>query len=134
MELKERDPRVRLLRVFCARAGIGTGLFSSPHLIEARERIRIDGKPLSQNLFAKYFFQVYDKLVAGGFGSKPELPPFPAYFRFLTLLSLHVFKCEKVDVGIIEVGIGGLYDSTNVIDLPVVCGHFGLWVMIILPC
>ena len=45
----------------------------------------------------------------------------PQYFRFLTLMALHVFKKEQVDVAIMEVGIGGEYDCTNVIEKPVVC-------------
>ena len=45
----------------------------------------------------------------------------PAYFAFLTVLSLHVFIAEKVDVVVLEVGIGGQYDSTNFVS-PVVCG------------
>lgn len=46
----------------------------------------------------------------------------PAYFAFLTVLSLHVFIAEGVDVAIMEVGIGGQYDSTNFFRKPVVCG------------
>lgn len=46
----------------------------------------------------------------------------PAYFAFLTVLSLHVFLSEGVDVAVIEVGIGGHYDSTNFFRKPVVCG------------
>lgn len=46
----------------------------------------------------------------------------PAYFAFLTVMSLHVFLKEKVDVAIMEVGIGGQYDSTNLVRKPVVCG------------
>ncbi|EYC07242.1 hypothetical protein Y032_0071g544 [Ancylostoma ceylanicum] len=43
-------------------AGFRTGLYTSPHLVHARERIRIDGKPISETLFAKHFFTVYNKL------------------------------------------------------------------------
>lgn len=46
----------------------------------------------------------------------------PAYFAFLTVMALHVFLKEKVDVAIMEVGIGGQFDSTNLIRRPVVCG------------
>ena len=46
----------------------------------------------------------------------------PNYFGFLTVMALHVFLQEKVDVAIMEVGIGGQYDSTNLIKHPVVCG------------
>ena len=100
---------------------IKTGLYTSPHLIQVRERIRINGAPLSQDMFAKYFFEVYDRLkqtqVVGS-----NTGGMPTYFRFLTLMAFHVFHREQVDVGVIEVGIGGTYDSTNSIDRPVVCG------------
>lgn len=46
----------------------------------------------------------------------------PNYFGFLTVMALHVFLQEKVDVAIMEVGIGGQYDCTNMIKQPVVCG------------
>ncbi|KAJ2808895.1 Folylpolyglutamate synthetase [Coemansia guatemalensis] len=101
------------------------GLYTSPHLIEVRERIRINGEPLSREAFGKYFYQVYDKIRA----SKPELrkvhegsPDMPMYFRFLTLMAFHAFLAEGVDVAVVEVGVGGQYDSTNVIRQPVVCG------------
>lgn len=93
------------------------GLFTSPHLIAVRERIRINSVPVSAELFAKYFFEVWDKLEAtSDVGHKP------VYFRYLTLLSYHVFIQEKVDVGIYEVGVGGEYDSTNTVDVPAVTG------------
>ncbi|KAF9085540.1 Folylpolyglutamate synthetase [Mortierella sp. AD031] len=95
---------------------IKTGLYTSPHLMEVRERIRINGAPISQELFAKYFFEVWDRLDSTGDKSKP------GYFRFLTVLAFHVFKQEKVNVAILEVGVGGAYDSTNIINKPVVCG------------
>lgn len=91
---------------------IRTGLFTSPHLIAVRERIRINGRPISEEKFAMYFEQVWDKLQ----GEKP------LYFRYLTLLALHTFIQEKVHCAILEVGIGGEYDSTNIIEKPVVCG------------
>ncbi|KFU84293.1 hypothetical protein M959_12039, partial [Chaetura pelagica] len=46
----------------------------------------------------------------------------PAYFRFLTIMAFHVFLQEKVDLAVVEVGIGGAYDCTNIIRAPVVCG------------
>ncbi|XP_037083253.1 folylpolyglutamate synthase, mitochondrial-like [Pollicipes pollicipes] len=98
--------------------GYRTGFFSSPHLVAARERIRIDGRPISEEAFASYFWEVYDRLEQ----AKDDDEPMPMYFMFLTLMSLYVFLREQVDVAIVEVGIGGAYDSTNVIRSPVVCG------------
>ncbi|KAJ8384873.1 hypothetical protein AAFF_G00196810 [Aldrovandia affinis] len=99
--------------------GFRTGFYSSPHLVQVRERIRIDGRPISKELFTKYFWQVYGRLdeTKGAHGGS-----MPAYFRFLTILAFHVFLHEKVDLAVIEVGIGGAYDCTNIIRKPWVCG------------
>uniref|UniRef100_A0A3P8YY72 Folylpolyglutamate synthase n=1 Tax=Esox lucius TaxID=8010 RepID=A0A3P8YY72_ESOLU len=99
--------------------GFQTGFYSSPHLVQVRERIRINGKPISKELFTKYFWQVYGRLyeTKDAYGGS-----MPAYFRFLTILAFHVFLQEKVDLAVIEVGIGGAYDCTNIIRRPWVCG------------
>ncbi|KAK5194884.1 hypothetical protein LTR99_009945 [Exophiala xenobiotica] len=99
------------------------GLFTSPHLRFVRERIQINGQPLSEDMFAKYFYEVWDRLeeAATSAGEDPQAPGAkPAYFRFLTLMAFHTYMVEKVDTAIIECGIGGAYDSTNVIDTPTV--------------
>ncbi|CAJ0763503.1 22061_t:CDS:2, partial [Entrophospora sp. SA101] len=63
---------------------IRTGLYSSPHLIAVRERIRLDGKILSEGQFTKYFFEPDE-----------QKNTMPTYFRFLTLMAFHVFMREK---------------------------------------
>ncbi|KAG9233215.1 folylpolyglutamate synthase [Amylocarpus encephaloides] len=90
-----------------------TGLYTSPHLIYPEERIRINFKPLSRDLFAKYFFEVEDVL-SKGTGRRPR------YLQFYFLFALHTFIREGVDAAIIETHHGGEYDSTNVVDSPVV--------------
>ncbi len=99
-------------------AGYTTGLFTSPHLVRVNERIRLGGRPISDDKMCKYFWEVWDKLQAT---RTPELD-MPAYFRFLTMLGFYVFIEEKVDVAIIEVGLGGRIDSTNVLRTPLACG------------
>ena len=96
-----------------------TGLYTSPHLVEVRERIRINGKPLPRQAFADYFFHCYDMLSSSASDNANQMP---GYFRFLTAMAFHVFLEERVDVGIIEVGIGGAFDCTNIIPSPTVCG------------
>lgn len=91
--------------------GLKTGFYSSPHLVQVRERIRINGDPISRELFAKYFWEVYDLLIK----QKENDNDMPAYFKFLTVMAFYVFLKENVDAAIIEVGIGGLYDCTNVL-------------------
>ncbi|KAF4592022.1 Folylpolyglutamate synthase [Ophiocordyceps camponoti-floridani] len=98
------------------------GLFTSPHLVAVRERIRIDSKPISEEMFAKYFFQVYDCLGASTDDSCVPPGSRPIYSRFLTLMSWHVFLSERVDVAVYETGIGGAFDATNVIESPVAAG------------
>ncbi|XP_072908864.1 folylpolyglutamate synthase, mitochondrial isoform X1 [Hemitrygon akajei] len=99
--------------------GLKTGFYSSPHLVQVRERIRINGKPISKDLFTKYFWQVYNRLEET---KDSDSGTMPAYFRFLTILAFHIFLHEKIDVTILEVGIGGAYDCTNIIRRPIVCG------------
>ncbi|XP_066436674.1 folylpolyglutamate synthase, mitochondrial isoform X3 [Eleutherodactylus coqui] len=99
--------------------GLKTGFYSSPHLVQVRERIRINGMPISKELFSKYFWQVYNRLEET---KSDDLCSMPAYFRFLTIMAFHVFLQEKVDLALLEVGIGGAYDCTNIIRKPIVCG------------
>lgn len=104
-----------------------TGLLISPHLIAVRERIRIDNTPLSEALFAKYFFEVHDRLVrdpatASLRPDDAEPGSTPIYARFLTLLALYVFLHEGVDAAVVETGVGGEFDATNVVDRPLATG------------
>lgn len=105
-----------------AMPGWKIGLYTSPHLVAVRERIRIDGAPLSEVQFAKYFFEVWDRLKENDTRAREDTPPMPGYFRFITLLAFHAFLEAKVDATILEVGVGGTYDSTNVVPKPVVTG------------
>ncbi|KAF2103257.1 putative dihydrofolate synthase [Rhizodiscina lignyota] len=90
------------------------GLYTSPHLSSVCERFRVNGTIISEDMFAKCFFEVYQKLEA----SEVPLAEFPSYARFLTLVALHLFDSVGVDAAIIETGIGGKFDSTNVFDQP----------------
>lgn len=97
------------------------GLYSSPHLRFARERIKIDNEPLSEEQFTRYFFEVWDRLEESAklAGQDPTAPGTkPQYFRYLTLMAFHTYLSEGVDAAIIECGIGGEYDCTNVVQNP----------------
>ncbi|KAM3280729.1 folylpolyglutamate synthase isoform X1 [Capsicum chacoense] len=98
--------------------GFRTGLFTSPHLIDVRERYRLDGMDICQENFLQYFWDCWNQLKA----NISEDLPMPPLFQFLTVLAFKIFVSEKVDVAIIEVGLGGKLDSTNVIKEPIVCG------------
>ncbi|XP_061184019.1 folylpolyglutamate synthase, mitochondrial-like isoform X2 [Saccostrea echinata] len=99
--------------------GYKTGFFSSPHLVEVRERFRINGIPITRDKFTDYFWDVFGRLEKTKESFDGSMP---TYFSFLTVMSLYVFLKEEVDVAIMEVGIGGQYDSTNLIRKPVACG------------
>nr|GEU31264.1 folylpolyglutamate synthase isoform X1 [Tanacetum cinerariifolium] len=99
-------------------SGFRTGLFTSPHLIDVKERFRLNGLEISEEQFLIYFWGCWNQFKE----NVTEDLPMPRLFQFLTLLGLKIFVSEKVDVAIIEVGLGGKNDSTNVIQDPVVCG------------
>ncbi|KAK1366064.1 Folylpolyglutamate synthase [Heracleum sosnowskyi] len=99
-------------------SGFRTGLFISPHLIDVRERFRVNGLDISEERFLLHFWECWNCLRE----NVTEDLPMPPLFQFLTVLALKIFVCEKVDVAIVEVGLGGKKDSTNVIKKPVVCG------------
>ena len=96
------------------------GLYTSPHLISVRERIRIDGAPVSEPMFTRYFFELWDRFSAATISNTStcnllSTEARPSYFRYLTLLAFHTFIREGVETAIIECGIGGEYDSTNIL-------------------
>uniref|UniRef100_A0A8C7EPA2 tetrahydrofolate synthase n=1 Tax=Neovison vison TaxID=452646 RepID=A0A8C7EPA2_NEOVI len=127
------DPQTQLdtMKLYLARSGLQVedldhGVVrsgspgSSPHLVQVRERIRIHGRPVSPELFTKHFWHLYHRLEETKDSS--SCVSMPAYFRFFTLMAFHIFLQEKVDLAVVEVGIGGAYDCTNIIRKPVVCG------------
>lgn len=98
--------------------GLRVGLFTSPHLTSVRERIVVNGRMLTESDFAQHFFELHDRLEALRYGNS-ELQRCAAssvhFFVFMFLLALHVFRYEGVEVAVMEVGIGGRLDATNVI-------------------
>ena len=94
-------------------AGHHTGLFTSPHLAEPTERIRIDGRPISADRFAQAFDRVH---------AASALDDHTTYFETVTAMALLVFAEERVDMVVLEVGLGGRLDATNVVspDLSVI--------------
>ncbi len=91
-------------------AGIRTGLFTSPHLIEPTERIQIDGIPVSQSDFERAFNVVHET------AEKLDLDCHPTYFETVTAMAFWLFREKRVDTAVIEVGLGGRLDSTNVVE------------------
>ncbi len=97
-------------------AGHKVGLYTSPHLEQPNERIRIQGVPLSNDALAALFLQVE----AAGIRlvTLAELPYAPSFFEVMTAIAFLYFADESqpVDIAILEVGLGGRLDATNVVD------------------
>ena len=84
----------------------------------------ISNTPLSEEQFARYFFEVWDRLEESAKRAvqDPASPSTkPQYFRYLTLMAFHTYLSENVDAAVIECGIGGEYDCTNVMEKPAAC-------------
>ncbi|MBV8865866.1 MAG: bifunctional folylpolyglutamate synthase/dihydrofolate synthase [Acidobacteriaceae bacterium] len=99
------------------RAGVRTGLYTSPHLIEPTERIQINGEDVSANQFAAAFHIVHsaaEELIREG-----RVDAHPSYFETVTAMALLIFR-ERTQISVIEVGLGGRLDATNIIT-PELC-------------
>jgi len=88
-------------------SGFKVGLFTSPHLISFTERIRINNIQISEQRVIDLALEI--RKLIDGTGLKPT------FFEFVTAMTFHYFASEKVDFGVIETGLGGRFDSTNVI-------------------
>lgn len=101
---------------------LSIGCYTTPHLAEVRERIQINFEPISKELFTKYFQKLWNEMQS--LQNRPDLetPYVPEYSGFLTLLAIYIFNLESIDVAIIETGVGGERDSTNVFRNPTVTG------------
>ena len=86
-------------------SGLRVGLFTSPHLVSLTERIRINGQPIAETEVAEFIEQNKDFL--------DEIQP--SFFETMTALAFAYFVRKKVDIAVVEVGLGGRLDSTNVI-------------------
>src|SRR5580700_9800756 len=95
-------------------SGLRTGLYTSPHLVRINERIRINGAEISDDDFALLHDVVdrtAERLVEDG-----ELPWHPSFFEMLTAIAFEYFAQNKVEIAVLEVGMGGRLDATNVIQ------------------
>lgn len=99
--------------------GLRTGLFTSPHLTSVRERIQIDGEPISQEDFVRLWQDVAPIIHLVDARSAQEGGPRLSFFEVLVVLAYAAFADSPVDVAVIEVGMGGVWDATNVADADV---------------
>lgn len=93
--------------------GFRVGLHVSPHLTDIRERFQIDDSLISEKEFCAFLTQIIpaiDKIKRSRYGS-------PTYFEIITALAFYIFYKKKVNYAVVETGLGGWYDATNVVDL-----------------
>jgi dihydrofolate synthase / folylpolyglutamate synthase len=95
-------------------SGLRAGLYTSPHLEKPNERIRVGGTEISDADFARLYFHVHDR--AQDLVLEKRLPQLPSYFEILTALGFLYFAEAKVQVTVLEVGLGGRLDATNIVD------------------
>ncbi len=99
-------------------SGLRTGLFTSPHLVEPTERVRIDGCPVSAAEFSAAFDRVHacaEQLLDSG-----SIDFHPTYFETVTAMAFVLFQEKRTDAVVLEVGLGGRLDATNVVH-PELC-------------
>lgn len=95
-------------------SGLKTGLYTSPHLIKLNERIRINGEEISDDDFSRLHSDV-DR-VAERLVELRELPWHPSFFEMMTAIAFAHFAREQVEIAVLEVGMGGRLDATNVVE------------------
>lgn len=102
----------RMIESLLRARGLRTGLFTSPHLSAIQERIMVDGEPVS----AERFVASYDELAPYLAMVDGRQPAQLSFFEVLTAMAFAIFADLPVDVAVVEVGLGGTWDSTNVAD------------------
>jgi dihydrofolate synthase/folylpolyglutamate synthase len=95
-------------------SGSRTGLYTSPHLLRVNERIQINQEPISDAEFAV----IYDRVerCAQELVERGELPWHPSFFEMLTAMAFEYFASAGVELAVLEVGLGGRFDATNIVD------------------
>lgn len=95
-------------------AGYRTGLYTSPHLLRVNERMQINQEPISDSELA----EMYDRVesAAQGLTARGDLPWHPSFFEMLTAMMFEYFASAGVELAVLEVGMGGRLDATNIVD------------------
>lgn len=106
----------RMAEAICRAYGMRTGLYTSPHLERINERIAIDGQSLSDDDFVDTWDQVKDLVDLVDMRMEQAGKPRMSFFEVLTAMAIWKFADAPVDVAVVEVGMGGAWDATNVLD------------------
>lgn len=99
------------------KAGKRTGLFTSPHLVDITERFQVNGQMVSHEMFTDAFVRIkkeVDAMIQDGYAH-------PAYFELLFAAGLLMFEAAEVEYLVLETGLGGRLDATNLVEKPVAC-------------
>jgi dihydrofolate synthase/folylpolyglutamate synthase len=106
-------------------SGYRTGLYTSPHLVDVRERIRLDGEPIPRSEFARmmdltrpHLERIKEQVAAMRPGTAVRRP---TYFEIMTHMAFLYFADAGADIAVLEVGLGGRLDATNVVERPIAC-------------
>lgn len=109
----------RMIDALLTEMGMRTGRFTSPHLVDARERISLEGEPISREGFLAAWRDVEPYVRMVDERSTAEGGPRLSFFEAFTVMALNAFAFHPVDAAVVEVGMGGRWDSTNVVDADV---------------
>jgi dihydrofolate synthase/folylpolyglutamate synthase len=105
----------RMVEAILLELGSTVGRFTSPHLADIRERISIGGRPISRDGFVR----AYRSVLPAAEAVDRESPTPLSFFEMTVAMAYQAFSTAAVDVAAVEVGMGGMWDATNVIDAPV---------------
>lgn len=106
----------RMAEAICRAYGLRTGLYTSPHVQKVTERIAIDGQRVSDEAFVDLYYQVKGFIDLVDKESQAQGGPRMSFFEVLTTMAIWAFADAPVDVAIVEVGMGGRWDATNVLN------------------
>jgi dihydrofolate synthase / folylpolyglutamate synthase len=107
-----------MLDSICRAAGIKTGLYTSPHLVSITERIRVSGSEITPEDFARHATTV--RAVAEDLVQRGEIEALPTFFEHVTAIALLAFREARVELAILETGMGGRLDSTTAANAAIV--------------
>ncbi|MFH2068881.1 MAG: folylpolyglutamate synthase/dihydrofolate synthase family protein [Candidatus Omnitrophota bacterium] len=102
----------RIIATILSKAGYRTGLYTSPHLLDTRERIQVDNQLISRADFASLITEIEPVVT----GLSQFLPHSPTYFETITAAAFLYFSRKNIDYAVIEVGMGGRLDATNLLN------------------
>ena len=109
------------LQSICMQMNVKVGMFTSPHLCDIRERVRIDGQWMEKEDFLSAFKQLAEKLLEFQAENREQKEYHPSFFEWLFFVGMLYFEKELPEIILLETGLGGRLDATNCIEAPSLC-------------